>query len=334
MKERILVTGGAGFIGSHFVRKAVNNGYEVINLDLLTYAGGLDNLEDIENNPLHRFVRGDIRDRETVEKLMKEADYVVHFAAETHVDRSILEGGDFVLTDVFGTYVLLEAARRTGHIRRFVHISTDEVYGPIEEGSFKEDAPMNPSSPYSASKAGADRLAFSFYKTYGLPVVIVRPSNNFGPNQHPEKAIPLFITNLLEGKKIPLYGSGENVREWIFVEDCVEGIWIALQKGRDGEAYNLSSGFELKNIDLVKLILKEMGKSDSMIEFVKDRPGHDIRYSIDSSKLRALGWAPEHEFQTALKITIEWYTKNRDWWKRRKESGNFKEYYSKNYQRR
>lgn len=334
MKEKILVTGGAGFIGSHFVRKAISEGYEVINLDLLTYAGGLDNLEDIKSNSLHRFIKGDIRDRETVEPLMNEADYVVHLAAETHVDRSILEGGDFVLTDVFGTYVLLEAARKTGNIKKFVHISTDEVYGPIEKGSFKEYSPMNPSSPYSASKAGADRLAFSFYKTYGLPIIIVRPSNNFGPNQHPEKAIPLFITNILEGKKIPVYGSGENVREWIFVKDCVEGIWTALMKGREGETYNLSSGFELKNIDLVRTILKEMGQPESMIEFVKDRPGHDIRYSIDSSKLRALGWSPEYDFRSALKLTIEWYTKNRDWWIKRKESRNFKEYYSKNYLRR
>lgn len=334
MKEKILVTGGAGFIGSHFVKKAISEGYEVINLDLLTYAGGLDNLEDVKNNPVHRFVKGDIRNMETVEPLINEVDYVVHFAAETHVDRSILEGGDFVLTDVFGTYVLLEAARKTGNVKKFVHISTDEVYGPIEKGSFKEDSPMNPSSPYSASKAGADRLAFSFYKTYGLPVIIVRPSNNFGPNQHPEKAIPLFITNLLEGKKIPLYGKGENVREWMFVKDCVEGIWTALIKGREGEAYNLSSGFEIRNIDLVRMILKEMGQPESMIEFVKDRPGHDIRYSIDSSKLRALGWSPQYDFHSALKLTIEWYKKNRDWWRRRKESRNFKEYYSKNYQRR
>ena len=334
MNRKILVTGGAGFIGSHFVRKALKEGAEVVNLDLLTYAGGLDTIEDVINHPKHKFIKGDIRDQNTVEPLIAEVDYVVHFAAETHVDRSILEGGKFVLTDVFGTYVLLEAARKIEKIKKFVHISTDEVYGPIEKGSFKEDSPMNPSSPYSASKAGADRLAFSFFRTYRLPVTIVRPSNNFGPYQHPEKAIPLFITNLIEGKKIPLYGKGENSREWIYVEDCVEGIWTVLQKGTPGEAYNLSSGFELKNIELVKRILQKMGVPESMIEFVKDRPGHDLRYSIDSSKLRALGWKPLHDFDRALELTISWYRKNTEWWKRRKESEEFVKYYSKNYERR
>ncbi len=327
---RLLVTGGAGFIGSHFVRKALAQGAEVVNLDLLTYAGGLDTMEDFLEHPNHRFVKGDIRDRDLVMELMKDVDSVVHFAAETHVDRSILEGGEFVLTDVYGTYVLLEAARRTGNIKRFLHISTDEVYGPIEEGSFREGDPLNPSSPYAASKAGADRLAFAFHRTYGLPVVIVRPSNNYGPYQHPEKAIPLFITNLLEGKKIPLYGTGENIREWVFVEDCVEGLWLLLQKAQVGGCYNLSSNFELSNLELAHKILEIMGMDEAWIEFVKDRPGHDIRYSVDSSRIRSLGWRPRVGFEAGLKKTVEWYKTHRDWWEKRK-SGDFQQYYKKVY---
>ncbi len=327
---RLLVTGGAGFIGSHFVRKALAEGAEVLNLDLLTYAGGLDTMEDFLNHPKHRFVKGDIKDRELVMELMGEVEYVVHFAAETHVDRSILEGGDFVLTDVYGTYVLLEAARRRGSIKKFLHISTDEVYGPIEKGSFREGDPLNPSSPYAASKAGADRLAYAFHRTYGLPVVIVRPSNNYGPYQHPEKAIPLFITNLLEGKKIPLYGTGENIREWVFVEDCVEGLWILLEKSQAGECYNLSSNFELKNIELARKILEIMGMGEDWIEFVQDRPGHDVRYSVDSSKVRGLGWRPRVGFEAGLRRTVEWYKNHRDWWERRK-SGEFQQYYKRVY---
>ncbi len=327
---RLLVTGGAGFIGSHFVRKALSEGAEVINLDLLTYAGGLDTMEDFLDHPKHRFVKGDIRDKDLVMELMRQVQYVVHFAAETHVDRSILEGGEFVLTDVYGTYVLLEAARRSGTVEKFLHISTDEVYGPIEEGSFREGDPLNPSSPYAASKAGADRLAYAFHRTYGLPVVIVRPSNNYGPYQHPEKAIPLFITNLLEGKKIPLYGTGENIREWVFVEDCVEGLWLLLQKAEPGGCYNLSSNFELKNIELARKILEIMGMNEDWIEFVKDRPGHDIRYSVDSSKIRGLGWRPRVGFEAGLKRTVEWYKNHRDWWERRK-SGEFQQYYKKVY---
>jgi len=334
MGDTVLVTGGAGFIGSHFVRAALKRGVKVINLDLLTYASDVDTIQDILNNPEHNFVKGDIKDWKTVEPLVRKADYIVHFAAETHVDRSIIEGGDFALTNFYGTYVLLEAARRAGNLRKFIYISTDEIYGPIKEGSFREGDPMNPSSPYSASKAGADRLAFSFYKTYGMPVVIVRPSNNFGPYQHPEKAVPLFITNLFEGEKIPLYGSGENMREWLFVEDCVEGIWRVLEKGKEGEAYNLSSGFRLKNIDLIRLLLNKMGKPFSMVEFVQDRPGHDLRYSIDSEKLHSLGWVPQHTFEDALEVTIDWYKNHQNWWEKRKEAKEFKEYYSKNYKRR
>ena len=315
---RILVTGGAGFMGSHFIRKALKEGAEVINLDLMTYGESTDTMEDFFHHPSHRFVKGDIRDRELVSGLMAQADHVVHFAAETHVERSLLDGGEFVLTDVYGTYVLLEEARRSGKIEKFIHISTDEVYGPIEEGSFREEDPINPTSPYSASKAGADRLAYSFHRTYGLPVIIVRPSNNYGPFQWPEKAIPLFITNLLEGKKIPLYGTGENIREWVFVEDGVEGLWLLLEKGQAGQCYNLSSNFEISNLELAKKLLQIMDLGEEWIEFVPDRPGHDFRCSVDSSRLRGLGWRPKVGFEAGLKRTVDWYKENRRWWKKRK----------------
>jgi len=315
---RILVTGGAGFMGSHFIRKSLKEGAEVINLDLMTYGESTDTMEDFFYHPSHHFIKGDIRDRELVSSLMREADHVVHFAAETHVERSLLGGGEFVLTDVYGTYVLLEEARRNGKIEKFIHISTDEVYGPIEEGSFREEDPINPTSPYSASKAGADRLAYSFHRTYNLPVIIVRPSNNYGPYQWPEKAIPLFITNLLEGKKIPLYGTGENIREWVFVEDGVEGLWLLLEKGQAGQCYNLSSNFEISNLELAKKLLQIMDLGEEWIEFVPDRPGHDIRCSVDSSRLRGLGWRPKVGFEAGLKRTVDWYMENRRWWEKRK----------------
>ncbi len=315
---RILVTGGAGFMGSHFIRKALREGAEVVNLDLMVYGEGKDTMEDFLHHPSHRFVQGDIRDRALVTELIREVDHVVHFAAETQVSRALQEGGDFVLTDVYGTYVLLEAARKHGKIKKFIHISTDEVYGPIEEGSFREEDPINPTSPYSASKAGADRLAYSFNRTYGLPVIIVRPANNYGPFQSPLKAIPLFITNLLEGRKIPLYGTGENIREWLFVEDGVEALWLLLEKGAPGECYNLSSNFEISNLELARKILQILELDKDWIEHVPDRPGHDIRCSVDSSKIRGLGWRPRIGFEAGLRKTVDWYRENRPWWERRK----------------
>ncbi len=333
MAETYLITGGAGFIGSHFVRKLLKSkkDIKVINVDLLTYAGGIDNLEDVYSDKRHIFIKGDVKDARLMNQLAERADYIVHFAAETHVDRSILSAGTFVLTDVFGTYVVLEAARRSGRVKRFLHISTDEVYGSIEKGSFTEDSPLNPSSPYAASKAGADRLAYSFYKTYGLPVIIARPSNNFGPNQHPEKAIPLFITNAIDNLPIPIYGSGENIRDWLYVEDDVEALMLLLEKGEPGKVYNIGAGNEIKNIDLAGMILDILGKPRSLIVHVKDRPGHDLRYSMDWSRIKALGWQPKWEFRKALEKTVKWYVENQNWWRKRKESKDFKDYYDKNY---
>lgn len=333
MVETYLVTGGAGFIGSHFIKKLLKTreNVKIINVDLLTYAGGIDNLEEIYSDPRHIFVKGDVRDAKLINQLAEKADYIVHFAAETHVDRSILSAGTFVLTDVFGTYVVLEAARRAGRVRRFLHISTDEVYGSIHEGKFDENSPLNPSSPYAASKAGADRLAFAFYKTYGLPVIIARPSNNFGPNQHPEKAIPLFITNAIDDLPIPLYGTGENVRDWLYVEDDVDALLLLLEKGEPGQVYNIAASNEVKNIDLAKMILDYLRKPHSLISFVKDRPGHDYRYSMNWDKIKNLGWQPKWKFEKALEKTVKWYVKNERWWRKRKESREFKEYYNKNY---
>jgi len=333
MVETYLVTGGAGFIGSHFVKRLLKSrkNIKVINVDLLTYAGGIDNLEEIYSDPRHIFVKGDVRDAKLMNQLVERADYVIHFAAETHVDRSILFAGTFVLTDVFGTYVVLEAARRAGKIRKFLHISTDEVYGSIEKGRFDESSPLNPSSPYAASKAGADRLAYAFYKTYGLPVIIARPSNNFGPHQHPEKAIPLFITNAIDDLPIPLYGTGDNVRDWLYVEDDVDALLLLLEKGEPGQVYNIAASNEVKNIDLAKMILDYLGKPHSLISFVKDRPGHDYRYSMSWDKIKALGWSPKWKFEEALEKTVKWYLENEKWWRKRKESKEFREYYNKNY---
>jgi dTDP-glucose 4,6-dehydratase len=317
---RYLITGGMGFIGSNFIRYMFKKHPDarIVNLDKLTYAGNPANLKDVVRDKRYRnryrFIKGDICDRKIVDKAMKDCDVVVHFAAESHVDRSILDAGTFIQTDVFGTYLLLEAARRN-KISRFVQISTDEVYGHILKGSFKETDPLNPRNPYSASKAAADRLAYSFFTTYDLPVVITRSSNNFGPYQYPEKLIPLFVTNLIEGKKVPLYGKGKNVRDWIYVNDNCEGIDLVLRKGSPGEAYNIGGGNELKNIEITKMILDIMGKDKAWIKTVKDRPGHDLRYSLDCRKVGRLGWMPRSRFKAALEGTVRWYIDNTAWWK-------------------
>ena len=331
--ETFLVTGGAGFIGSNFIRYLFSRypDIRVINLDKLTYAGNLDNLRDIENNPNYRFVKGDICDEKVVEEVMPGVDVVVNFAAESHVDRSIGAPGDFIRTDMFGVFVLLEAAKRHG-VKKFVQISTDEVYGSIEDGSFKETDPLMPSSPYSASKAGGDRLAYSYYVTYGMPVVITRCSNNFGPYQYPEKLIPLFITNALDDKELPIYGDGLNVRDWIYVEDHCSAIDVVLRKGANGEVYNIGAGNEKTNLEITEYILDKLGKPRSLMTFVKDRPGHDRRYSLDWSKIKRLGWTPSHTFEEAMDLTIDWYAKNRWWWEKLK-SGEYLEFYRKHYQR-
>jgi dTDP-glucose 4,6-dehydratase len=312
---RILVTGGAGFIGSHFTRTLLRRyDYEVVVLDKLTYAGNLNNLLDLKENPNFSFVKGDICDRETCERLIKESDLVVNFAAETHVDRSILDAGSFVQTDIFGTYRLLEACRRY-EVERYVQISTDEVYGSIMEGAFREEDLLRPSSPYSASKAGGDLLVQSYHMTYGLPALIIRSSNNFGPNQYPEKLIPLFIVNALRDILLPLYGDGLNVRDWIYVLDNCEAIDLLLWKGKAGETYNVGGGNERTNLEITRLILQYLGKPEDLISFIKDRPGHDRRYALDSTKIRALGWRPRHSFEAALRETVAWYRENEWWWR-------------------
>lgn len=309
----MLITGGAGFIGSNFVKfvLAKEPGTPIIVLDALTYSGNRANLKEVMDKI--EFVHGDVRNRADVEKAIADCDMVVHFAAETHVDRSISDPIPFLSTDVLGTGILLDVARARG-IKKFLHVSTDEVYGSIEKGYFTEDSPLRPNSPYSASKAGADHLVRAFHATYGMPVLIVRPSNNYGPFQHPEKMIPRFVTNLLRGKPIPLYAKGLNVRDWLFVEDCCAGIWTVLQKGEFGEAYNIGGESEKTNIEVTRSILKLLGKGEEMIEHVKDRPGHDFRYALDSSKIRKLGWAPSAPFEEGLRKTVEWYKTNKWWW--------------------
>ena len=291
---KVLVTGGAGFIGSNFVRYAIatHPDWDVTTLDKLTYAGRLENLREVENHPRHRFVRGDIADAAVAAPLVQAADIVVHFAAETHVDRSIMAAGDFITTDVFGTFVLLEAARSAPRLRRFIQISTDEVYGSVQEGFSKETDELRPRNPYSASKAGADRLAYSFWATYDVPVIVTRASNNYGPNQFPEKVIPLFITNALDNIPVPLYGDGLNVRDWLHVADHCRALDLLLEKGQPGEVYNIGGGHEVRNVDLTHQILALVNQPTSLMSYVPDRPGHDRRYALDTAKLRGLGWTP------------------------------------------
>jgi len=285
---------------------------EVTVLDKLTYAGRKENLQDALSKI--RFIKGDIAKKEDVAKAAKDCDYIVNFAAETHVDRSIVEAGTFVLTDVLGTYNLLETARKLD-ISKFEQISTDEVYGHIEEGSFREEDKLNPRNPYSASKAGAELLCRSYFETYGLPVVVTRSSNNYGPYKHPEKLIPKTIIYALENKPIPVYGTGENIRDWLYVEDNCEAIDAVLHKGTEGEAYNIGAQQEMKNIDVVKIILKLSNRPEKLISFVKDRPGHDVRYSLDIEKIRKLGWKPKIKFNDGIKKTVDWYHRNGSWWK-------------------
>ena len=328
---RILVTGGAGFIGSNFVRYLLRKHPQdsVVNLDKLTYAGNLENLADVADDPRYSFVRGDICDEAAVEQVIGSSDAIVNFAAETHVDRSIQHAGAFIGTDVKGLYVLLEAARKRG-IERFVHISTDEVYGSIERGSFKETDPLNPSSPYSASKAGGELMAKSFERTFGYRIMITRGSNTYGPYQYPEKVVPLFITNALDDIQLPLYGDGLNVRDWLYVEDHCAGIDTVLRKGTPGEAYNVGADQERTNLELTKRILELTGKGEGLIEHVTDRPGHDRRYSVDSTKARALGWAPAVAFEEGLERTVAWYRENQAWWRKIKD-GSYREYYRRMY---
>ena len=332
--RNVLITGGAGFIGSNFIRHLLaNHDYQITNLDKLTYAGNLDNLRDVEKDPRYRFVQGDICDRELVGRLMGEVDTVVHFAAESHVDRSIEDPGAFIQTEVYGTFVLLEAARERG-VERFLHISTDEVYGQsLGDQRFTESDPFRPRSPYAASKAGAELQCHAFVETYGLPIVIARPANNVGPRQYLEKAVPLFITNALDDEPLPLYGEGLQIRDRLYVDDHCEALDVLLQRGELGEAYNISADNERPNIEVVETILELLEKPKSLIRFVEDRPGHDQRYSMDSQKIRALGWSPKHDFTTAIDETVAWYRDNRWWWEKVK-SGEYREYYQRMYGRR
>ena len=327
--RKVLITGGAGFIGSNFVRLLfrARSATHVTVLDKLTYAGNPDNLRRFAGRGDFRFVRGDICDARLLDRLLPGVDIVYNFAAETHVDRSILEGGSFVRTDVLGTYTLLQRARKA-HVPRFVQISTDEVYGSIARGSFRESDAVQPNSPYSASKSGADLLVRAFSATYGFPAVITRSSNNYGPRQHPEKFIPLFITNAIEGKPLPLYGDGRNVRDWIYVEDNCRAIELVARRGKVGEVYNIGAGEEHPNIEIARRIIELTGADEALLTFVSDRPGHDWRYSLDSRKIRRLGWRPRVGFDEGLERTVRWYTKNEPWWRPVKE-GSFKRYYAK-----
>ena len=313
---KIVVTGGCGFIGSNFIRYMFGKhpGIVIINLDKLTYAGNPENLRDIEGERHYTFVRGDICDERVVEELITaELDAVVNFAAESHVDRSITTPDEFIRTDVFGTFTLLEACRKRG-VSRYLQVSTDEVYGSIEDGSFTEESTIAPNSPYSASKASADLLVRAYHKTYGMPVLITRSSNNFGPYQYPEKLMPLFITNAMDDLRLPLYGDGMNVRDWLFVADNCAAIDLVLQEGNPGEVYNIGGGQERTNIEITRGILDILGKPESLIEFVTDRPGHDRRYSLDFSKVAALGYKPRTDFEKMLEETVRWYVDNCSWW--------------------
>lgn len=331
---KYFVTGGAGFIGSNFIKFLLktDKSIKIINYDKLTYAGNLENLAEIENDSRYSFIKGDITDASLVDKSMSGSNIVVNFAAETHVDRSIGDPADFIKTDVEGAYVLLESAKKH-HVKKFIQISTDEVYGSIEKGSFNEESPLNPTNPYSASKSGADRLAFSYWATYKLPVIITRASNNYGPNQYPEKIIPLFVTNALEGKELPLYGDGMNVRDWLYVEDHCQALVFLIEKGKHGEVYNIGGGNEITNRELTEKILSILDKPASLIKKVKDRMGHDKRYSLDCGKLLNLGWKQKTNFHQGIEKTVGWYVKNEDWWKKIK-TGQYLEYYKKQYENR
>jgi dTDP-glucose 4,6-dehydratase len=317
---RVLVTGGAGFIGSNFVRMVASGDFQEISsvqvLDKLTYAGVMENLKDVSTIPRYDFSQGDICDPFIVNELLQEVDAVINFAAESHVDRSISGAADFVQTNIVGVQVLLDAIKASGKQIRFLQVSTDEVYGSIKEGSWTEEWPLQPNSPYSASKASGELLARSYNRTHGLDIVITRCSNNYGTHHFPEKLIPLFISNLIEGKKVPVYGTGENIRDWLHVDDHCRGIYSVLMNGRSGEVYNIGGGRELTNNEITSLILNAMGADESSIEYVEDRKGHDLRYSVDWTKInRELGYEPQVEFEDGLRETIQWYRNNEVWWK-------------------
>jgi len=337
MAKTYLVTGGAGFIGSNFILRllATRPDANVVNLDKLTYAGNPDNLRDVAEDPRYTFVHGDICDAAAVAPLMSEADYVVHFAAETHVDRSLLEPGAFIQTDVAGTYTLLEAARQNPRLQRFLHISTDEVYGevlPTDPPSMEDDV-FKPRSPYSASKAGGEMQCKAYVETYSVPVVVARPANNIGPRQHVEKLVPLVSTNALQDMPIPVYGDGQQTRDKLFVEDHVEALDLLLHEGVPGEAYNISADNQAPNLQVVEMILDLLEKPRSLIRFVEDRAGHDRGYYLNSDKIRKLGWAPRHDLQSAVQKTVEWYLQNRWWWEKVRDE-RFQQYYEQQYGRR
>lgn len=335
--KNILVTGGAGFIGSNFIKYALQNtDFNLVNFDKLTYAGNLENLTDIEFNERYKFIKGDICEKSEVEKAVEEneIDTIINFAAESHVDRSILGAKEFINTNVMGTHVLLEVLKDQ-KLEKYLQVSTDEVYGSLPEDKkeilFTESTPITTNSPYSASKASADLLCNAFHHTFGLPILITRCSNNYGPYQFPEKLIPLMIAKTLNGEKLPVYGDGKNVRDWLYVEDHCSAIIKVLNDGKIGEVYNVGGNNEWYNIDIVKLILSKLGKSDEMIQYVKDRPGHDRRYAIDSTKIMTeLGWEPAYDFEKGIALTIDWYIKNEDWWEK-VMSGEYQKYYTENY---
>jgi dTDP-glucose 4,6-dehydratase len=329
--RKFIVTGGAGFIGSNFVRIFLSEhpDYSVTVLDKLTYAGNLENLKDLEDEPRFKFVKGDICDARVVDQLAAEHDCILNFAAESHVDRSLLEPGAFIQTDVYGTWVLLEAAKKHGH-ERFLQVSTDEVYGHVEEGASKELDPLRPRSPYSASKAGGEMQVWAYRESFNLPVVITRGSNNYGPFQYPEKIIPLFITNAIDDLPLPIYGSGQALRDYIHVEDHCRGIDVVLHRGVDGETYNIGAGGQTNGVEVADLVLEALGKPASLKEHVQDRPGHDYRYCLDSSKARVLGWELEYDVAAGIRQTVRWYQEN-EWWWRPLKSGEFWEFYKKNY---
>jgi len=330
----LLVTGGAGFIGSNFIRHVLREhpADRVVNLDKLTYAGNPANLADVQRDPRYAFVHGDICDAALVREVLHGVDAVVNFAAESHVDRSLVEPDGFLRTDVFGVFTLLEAVREL-KTPRVVHVSTDEVYGSVAQGSSTEQDPLRPSNPYSASKAAGDLLALAYWRTHGVPVVITRSSNNFGPHQYPEKVVPLFITNALDDQPLPLYGDGRHVRDWLYVLDNCAAIDLVLRRGRDGEVYNVGGWHEVENVVLTREILRLTGKPDSLIRRVTDRPGHDRRYSVDSTKVGQLGWAPRHPFPSALETTVRWYREHETWWRPLK-SGEFRAWYERQYANR
>lgn len=335
--RNLLVTGGAGFIGSNFARLMLERyaGYRITVYDKLTYAGNLENLKDLWDNPRFSFVQGDIADAAKVDAVVAEQriDTIVNFAAETHVDRSLLEPGSFIMTDVYGTYVLLEAAKKHG-LERYHQVSTDEVYGAVLEGRSSERDPLEARSPYSASKASGDLLALSYYTSFALPVTVTRGANNIGPYQYPEKAVPLFITNAIDDRPLPIYGDGLQMRDYQFVLDHCEAIDTVLQRGQVGQVYNAGSGVETTNLDMTRGILDLLGKPHALMQHVTDRPGHDRRYALDCAKIRAIGWAPRHTFAQALEETVRWYADHQAWWRPIKEGGYFKEYYARNYAHR